>query len=127
VLGNGDNVGACYFGDGDTAVGLVGCVQVDVVGADSSGDSNLELLGLCETLSGEVAGVETACRYVLAVEEKLESGKERGNERSSDDDLSIDELPVEGRVLALLVRGSNESVSLTLKPFADTELVLRCA
>ena len=100
VFGDGDDIGACHFGDGDTAVGLVGCVQVDVVGADTSGNGNLELLGFCETLGGEVAGVETVQIYML---------------------------PVEGRVLALLIRGSNESMSLILKPFANTELVLRCA
>jgi hypothetical protein len=50
-----------------------------------------------------------------------------GDERSGDDNLSVNELLVEGRVLALLIRGSNESMSLLLKPFADTELVLRCA
>jgi hypothetical protein len=64
VLGDGDHIGACYFSDGDTAVGLVGCVEVNVVGTDSSGDGDLELLGLCKTLGGKVAGVETACRYV---------------------------------------------------------------
>jgi len=59
VLGNGDNIGACYFGNGDTSIGLVGCVQVDVIGADSSCDGDLELLGLGETFGGEVTGVET--------------------------------------------------------------------
>jgi hypothetical protein len=55
-------------------------------------------------------------------------GREAGGcIRSGDDNLSIDELPVEGRVLAFLIRSSNESMSLILKPFANTELVLRCA
>lgn len=31
-----------------------------MVGADAGGDGNLELLGLCETLLGEVARVEAA-------------------------------------------------------------------
>jgi hypothetical protein len=47
--------------------------------------------------------------------------------RCGDDNLSIYELLVEFRVLALLVRGGNESVSLVLEPFADTKLVLSCA
>jgi hypothetical protein len=46
------------------------------------------------------------------------------NERSGDDDFSVDELLVEGGVLALLVGGSHESVTLVLEPLADAELVL---
>jgi hypothetical protein len=52
VLGDGDNVGARDFGDGDAAIGLVGCVEVDVVGADACCDCELELLGFGETLGG---------------------------------------------------------------------------
>lgn len=58
VLGDGDDVGAGDLGDGDAAVGLVGGGQVDVVGADAGGDGDLEVLGLGETLRGQVAGVE---------------------------------------------------------------------
>lgn len=58
VLGDGDDVGAGDLGDGDAAVGLVGGDQVDVVGADTSGDGDLEVLGLGQTLSGQVTGVE---------------------------------------------------------------------
>ena len=47
--------------------------------------------------------------------------------RCCDDDLSVHELLVEFAVLALLVRGRHERVALVLKPFPDTELVLRCA
>jgi len=78
VLGDGNDIGACYFGDGDTAIGLVCCVQVDVVGANSSSDGNLELLGLGQTLSGEVTRVETVRRYVLAAEEESGVGKGEG-------------------------------------------------
>jgi hypothetical protein len=67
VLSDGDDVGASDLSDGDTAVGLVGSVQVDVVRSDTSGDGDLELLGLGKTLSGEVTGVET--RGVLEVVE----------------------------------------------------------
>jgi hypothetical protein len=75
VLGDGNDIGACYFGHGDTAVGLVCCVQVDVIGTDSSGDGDLELLSLCETLGGEVAGVETVRRYMLVAEMEIGVGK----------------------------------------------------
>jgi len=59
VLSDGDDVGASDLGDGDTAVGLVGSVEVDVVGTNTSSDGNLELLGLGQTLSGEVTWVES--------------------------------------------------------------------
>ena len=58
VLGDGDDVAAGNFGNGDTTVGLVGSVQVDVVRANTSSDSDLEVLGLGQTLSAEVTGVE---------------------------------------------------------------------
>lgn len=38
VLGDRDDVGASDLGDGDTAVGLVGGVEIDVVGADAGRD-----------------------------------------------------------------------------------------
>lgn len=41
VLGDGDDVGAGHFGDGDAAIGLVGCVEVDVVGANAGCDGDL--------------------------------------------------------------------------------------
>ena len=49
VLGDGDDVGTGHFGDGDAAVGLVGGIEVDVVGADAGRDGELELLGFGET------------------------------------------------------------------------------
>jgi hypothetical protein len=58
VLSDGDDVAAGDFGDGDAAVGLVGGVEVDVVGANAGRDGQLELLGLGQTLSVEVARVE---------------------------------------------------------------------
>lgn len=59
VLGDGNDVGAGDLSNGDTAIGLVGSVEVDVVGTDTSGDCDLEVLGLCETLGGQVTWVET--------------------------------------------------------------------
>lgn len=102
VLGNRDDVGASDLGNGDTAVGGVGGVQVNVVRTNTGGDGELELLGLGETLSGEVTGVEGG----------------------GDDDFSVDELLVEGGVLALLVGGGHQGVTLFLEPLADAELVL---
>jgi len=102
VLSNGDDVGASDLSDGDTTVGLVGSVEVDVVRADTSGNSELELLGLGKTLSGQVTGVEG----------------------SGDDDLSILELLVELGTLTVLVGGCDKSVAGILEPLADTELVL---
>lgn len=58
VLGDGDDVAAGDFGDGDTTVGLVGSVEVDVVRANTSSDGDLEVLGLGQTLLGEITGVE---------------------------------------------------------------------
>lgn len=81
VLSNRDNVGTSDLGNSDTAVGLVGSVQVDVVRTDTSGNGNLEVLGLGQTLLGQVTRVEG----------------------SGDDDLGVDEVLVKGRVLTLLV------------------------
>lgn len=66
VLGDRHDVGAGDLGDGDAAIGLVGGVEVDVVGTNTSGDGNLELLGLGQTLSGEVAGVEAGAGSMTA-------------------------------------------------------------
>jgi hypothetical protein len=62
VLGDGDDVGASDLGDGDTAVGLVGGIEVDVVRPDTSSDGELQVLSLGQTLCGEVTGVETVDR-----------------------------------------------------------------
>lgn len=102
VLSDGDDVGASNLGDGDTTVGLVGGVEVDMVRADTSSNSELELLGLGQALSGQVTGVEG----------------------SGDDDLSIDELLVELGTLTVLVGGGDEGVTLVLEPLSDAELVL---
>jgi hypothetical protein len=102
VLRNRDDVGAGDLGNSDTAVGGVGGVQVNVVGTDTGSDSELELLGLGQTLSSQVTGVEGG----------------------GDDDFSVDELLVEGGVLALLVGGGDQGVASIFQPLADAELVL---
>lgn len=58
MFGDGNDVGAGDFGDGDTAIGLVCGIEVDVVGTDPGGDGELELFGFGKTFSGEVAGME---------------------------------------------------------------------
>ncbi|KAL2290575.1 hypothetical protein FJTKL_15622 [Diaporthe vaccinii] len=58
MLGNGDDVGARDLGNSNATVGGVGSVQVNMVGADTSGDSELQVLRLSETLGGQVARVE---------------------------------------------------------------------
>lgn len=58
VLSNGDDVAASDLSNSDTAVGLVGSVEVDVVRANTSGDGDLEVLSLGQTLSGQVTGME---------------------------------------------------------------------
>ena len=60
VLGDGDDVGAGDFCNGDAAIGRVRSVEVDVIGTDTSSDGKLELLGLCETFGGKVTWVEAA-------------------------------------------------------------------
>ena len=62
VLGHRDHVGARHLGHGDAAVGLVGGIEVDMVGADAGRDGELEVLGLGQALRREVAGVEAAGR-----------------------------------------------------------------
>lgn len=104
VLGDRDDVGSSDLSNGDTAVSLVGSVEVDVVRTNTSSDGDLQVLGLGETLGGKVTGVE----------------------RSGDDDLGIDELLVELGALTVLVGGGDESVALLLDPFSETELIL-CA
>jgi hypothetical protein len=56
-----------------------------------------------------------------------EEGGRGGVVRGGDDDLGVDELLVEFRVLAFFVGGGYEGVALRLEPFAEAELVLGCA
>jgi len=73
-----------------------------VVGSNTSGNGNLEVLRLRETLRSEVTRVEW----------------------SGDDDLGVNELLVELAVLALLVGGGHQCVALVFEPLPDAELVL---
>lgn len=93
-----------------------------MVRTDTGRDSELELLGLGEALGGEIAGVEA----ILSVSgELMVCNADRAvNIRSRDDDLSINQLLIESRVLAFLVGGGDEGMALVLEPFAETKLVL---
>src|SRR5690606_30761321 len=99
-------------GDGDTAVSLVGGVEVDVVGADAGRDGQLEVLGAGQALRGEVAGVEAVsymrrqhtpsrlapgCGPGPSGERDRAGMIRRGkvNLRSGDDDLGVNKLLVE--------------------------------
>ena len=90
-----------------------------MVRADAGCDGDLELLGLGETLSAQVTGVEAVvCQSTIR-------GARLGNIlRSGDDDLGVNELLVKGRVLAVLVRGRHQGVTLILEPLADAKLIL---
>ena len=58
MLGNGDDIGASHFSDGDTAVGLVGGIEVDVVRSNTGSDGDLQLLCLGQSLGSEVTRME---------------------------------------------------------------------
>lgn len=58
VLSHRDDIAASDFSDGDTTVRLVGRIEIHVIGTDTSSDGNLEVLGLGETLRGQVTRVE---------------------------------------------------------------------
>lgn len=58
VLSNRDDVATGDLSDSDAAIGLVGGVEINVVGANTGSDGKLQVLGFSKTLSGEVAGVE---------------------------------------------------------------------
>jgi len=113
VLGDRDDVGSGDLGNCNSTIGSVGSIQINVVGADTSGDSDLQFLGLCEAFSSQITGMEAGRSVCFWCRTGLDL-------RSGDDDFGIDQLLVKLRVLALLVGGRDKSVSLILKPFSDT-------
>lgn len=60
------NVGASHFSDGDTSIGLVCSIEVDVIRSNAGGDCELELLSFSEPFSGEVTWMETDSSERLA-------------------------------------------------------------
>jgi hypothetical protein len=65
-----------------------------MVGTNTGSDTDLELLGLVNSLSSNVTGVEG----------------------SGDDDIGVDNFLVEDRVIAILGRGGYQSMALGLEP-----------
>jgi len=59
VLRYGDNIAAGDFSDGNTSIGLVSSVQINMIGSNASGDRKSEILGSGQTLGGKVSGVES--------------------------------------------------------------------
>lgn len=59
VLGDGDHVAASHLSDGNTAVGCVGSIEVDVVRSNTCCNSKLEVLGFGQSFCGKVTGVES--------------------------------------------------------------------
>ena len=58
MFGDRDDVRTSHFSDGDTPIGGVGGIEIDVVRPNTGCDCKLELLCLCESLSGQVTGME---------------------------------------------------------------------
>ncbi len=64
MFGNRDDVGASDFSNSNTTVGLVGSIEVNMVGSDTSSDSELEILSLSQALSSEVSRVEAVYSWL---------------------------------------------------------------
>ena len=75
VLGDGDHIGSRNLGNSDTTIGLVGRIEIDVIGSDTGGDSEFELLGLGETLGSEVAWMEAFKKLVHKLEVRVSGAK----------------------------------------------------
>ena len=102
MLGDGDDVATSDLGDSDASVGLVGSVEINMVGTNTGSDGDLEVLGLGETLCGEVTRVETGETGRLAhAHERL--GSISGFLRSGNDDLGVNQVLVKLGTLTLLV------------------------
>lgn len=55
-----DDIGSGDFDDRDTAVGLVGSIEINVVGSDTGGNRDLKFLRFGESFCGQVARVKAA-------------------------------------------------------------------
>lgn len=58
MLGDGNDIAASNLGDGDTTVGLVGSIEIDVVRSNTGSDGELQVLSLCQAFGGEITRVE---------------------------------------------------------------------
>lgn len=118
VFGNGHDVGASDFSDGHTTVGLVGRVEVDVVGTNTGSHSKLQVLGLSKAFCSEISRMEATVVSMFRPHWVLR------DLRSGDDDFRVNQLFLKGRVRTLLVGGGHQRVTLFLEPFANAELIL---
>lgn len=58
MLSNRDDIGPGNFCDGDSTVGLVGNIEVNMVRSYSCRYGEFEILGFAETVFGQVARME---------------------------------------------------------------------
>ena len=72
MFSNGDDIGPGDFCDGDAAVDLVGNVEINMVGSDTCGDGEFEVLGFAEAFFCQVAWVEANERLGKINKEKGE-------------------------------------------------------
>src|SRR5262249_48424555 len=103
MLSDTDRIGKGYLSNRDPLVH--GCLKIGMVGTDAGGDDQLELLSFVDALLGHVGWPEGL----------------------RDDDLSVGQLFVEYRVLAILARGNNEGVTGLLKKFSQAEFTRNTA
>src|SRR5262249_707375 len=94
MLRNTDRVGKGYLGNGDSTVHR--CLKVGMIGTDASSDDQLELFSFIDAFLGHV-------------------GRPEG---LRDDDLSVGQLFVEYRILAILARRDHKGVTGLLKKFS---------
>lgn len=98
-----DDVGTGDFGNGNLP--LVGRVEVDVVGTDTSSLTQLEVLGFRDDLTGQV----------------------RRMERRRDEHVGVDNVLLELAVLAFLVGSYHEVPATLFAERSETQSVLRGA
>lgn len=117
VFGDGDDVAASHFSHGDAAIGLVCGIEVDMVGSNTGSDGELEVLGLGQTLCGEISRVEA---WTVS---RARGPKRKKYLRGGDDDLCVDKLTIKGRILAFFIGRSHQSMTLPLKPLPQSKFV----
>ena len=57
-----DNVRAGDFSNGDTAIGLVGSVEINMIRSNTSSDGNLKLFCFRKTLSSQITRMEAMAK-----------------------------------------------------------------
>lgn len=120
MLRHRHDIGASHFSNGDTAVGLVCGIEVNVIGSNAGRDCEFELLSFSEPFGGEVTGMEADSKTELAIDCVLEVtvgqhdyhspgiySRILPDSRCSDDNLSIDQLLVKLGILAFFIRSSD--------------------